>query len=117
MDDFIIPAIIDLIIDCNKSVFSGIKGKIKLHRIKKELKHRIFVEILEKYGNEVFYNDLDHFLTDNDVICSIIRNCCDISVFQYKSKLQMITYYVQLFVEQYPKHKRYHYKVRNIIQK
>ncbi len=117
MEEIVVPKIVDLIIELNKKAFSGIKGKFKLYFIKKNLKEKIFNEILKKYGDRIFYNDLDHFLTDNDVICSIIKNCHDTPVFQYKSKSQMITYYVQLFVEQHPKYSRYHYEVKNIIQK
>lgn len=117
MEEFLVSALIDLIIELGKGAFSGIKGKIKIYFIKKKLKENIFNEILKKYGDMCFYNDLDHFLTNNDVICSIIRNCYDTSIPEYKSKSQMITYYVQLFVEQHPKYKRYHYEVKNIIQK
>lgn len=81
------------------------------------MKKQIFDEILSKYGERDFYNDLDHFLTDNDVICNVIRNCCDVSVFHYKSKSQTIDYYVQLFVEQHPRYRRYHYEIRTLLQK
>ena len=114
MEDFLASAVIDLIIELSKGAFSGIKGKIKIYFIKKKLKENIFNEILQKYGDKCFYNDLDHFLTNNDVICSIIRNCYDTSVSEYKSKSQMITYYVQLYVEQHPKYSRYHYEIKNI---
>ncbi len=117
MEDFLVSALTDLIIELGKGSFSGIKGKLKIYFIKKKLKENIFNEILKKYGDKCFYNDLDHFLTDNDVICSIIRNCYDTSVSEYKSKSQMITYYVQLYVEQHPKYSRYHYEIKNIIQK
>lgn len=117
MEDFLASALTDLIIEFGKGSFSGIKGKIKIYFIKKKLKENIFNEILQKYGDRCFYNDLDHFLTNNDVICSIIRNCYDMSVSEYKSKSQIITYYVQLYVEQHPKYSRYHYEIKNIIQK
>ena len=117
MEDFLVSALTDLIIELGKGAFSGIKGKIKIYFIKKKLKENIFNEILKKYGDKCFYNDLDHFLTNNDVICSIIRNCYDISFSEYKSKSQMITYYVQLYIEQHPEYRKYHYEVKNIIQK
>lgn len=117
MENFLVSALTDLIIELGKGAFSGIKGKIKIYFIKKKLKENIFNEILKKYGDMCFYNDLDHFLTNNDVICSIIRNCYDTSISEYKSKSQMITYYVQLYVEQHPEYRRYHYEVKNIIQK
>lgn len=109
--------IIDLLTDLCKDAFSGLKGKYQLFIIKRRLKKQIFNEILSKYGDRAFYNDLDHFLTGNDVICNVIRNCCDESVFHYKSKSQTINYYVQLFVEQHPNYSRYHYEIRSLLQR
>ena len=117
MEGSIVSRIIDLLIDLCNDTFSGLKGKFQLFNIKRRLKKQIFDEILSKYGERVFYNDLDHFLTDNDVICNVIRNCCDVSVFHYKSKSQTIDYYVQLFVEQHPRYSRYHYEIRTLLQK
>lgn len=108
--------IIDLLTDLCKDAFSGLEGKYQLFIIKRRLKKQIFNEILSKYGDRAFYNDLDHFLTGNDVICNVIRNCCDESVFHYKSKSQTINYYVQLFVEQHPNYSRYHYEIRSLLQ-
>lgn len=117
MEDPIVSRIIDLLIDLCNDTFSGLKGKFQLFNIKRRLKKQIFDEILSKYGERDFYNDLDHFLTDNDVICNVIRNCCDVSVFHYKSKSQTTDYYVQLFVEQHPRYRRYHYEIRTLLQK
>lgn len=117
MEGSIVSRIIDLLIDLCNDTFSGLKGKFQLFNIKRRLKKQIFDEILSKYGERDFYNDLDHFLTDNDVICNVIRNCCDVSVFHYKSKSQTIDYYVQLFVEQHPRYRRYHYEIRTLLQK
>lgn len=117
MDAPIIEKIVDLLIDFCKDAFSGLKGKILLFNIRRRLRRQIFNEILSKYGDTVFYNDLDHFLTKNDVVCNIIRNCCDTSVFHYKSKSQSVDYYVQLFVEQHPNYSRYHYEIRTLLQR
>ena len=117
MDAPIIEKIVDLLIDLCKDAFSGLKGKILLFNIRRRLRRQIFNEILSKYGDTVFYNDLDHFLTKNDVVCNIIRNCCDTSVFHYKSKSQSVDYYVQLFVEQHPNYSRYHYEIRTLLQR
>ena len=117
MGNYMVSKIIDLLIELCKDAFSGLKGKLQLLNIKRILKKEIFNEILSKYGNKVFYNDLDHFLTDNDVICNVIRNCCDISVFHYKSKTQTTDYYVKLFVEHNPEYSRYQYDIRFLLQK
>ena len=81
MEYSVVSKIIDLLVERCKDAFSGLKGKIKLHCIKKNLENEVFNEILSAHGDKVFYNDLDRFLVDNDVICNIIRNCCDTYAF------------------------------------
>lgn len=115
--DILISSLISILTEVGKDTFLGISGKIKTLYLKSRLKRSIFNEILNRYGNEVYYNDLDHFLTSNDVICKIIRNCIDVSAFNYKSKSQITKYYVQLFVEQHPEYSRYHYNVYSLIEK
>lgn len=117
MEYSVVSKIIDLLVERCKDAFSGLKGKIKLHCIKKNLENEVFNEILSAHGDKVFYNDLDRFLVDNDVICNIIRNCCDTSVFHYKSNSQTINYYVHLFAELYPQYSQYHYEICVLLQK
>ena len=104
MENPVVSKIIELLEERCKDAFSGLTGKIKLCCIKRKLKKGISNEILLMYGNKTFYNDWDHFLVEHDVICNIINNCCDESVFNYKSKSQTISYYMHLFVENYPQH-------------
>ena len=115
--ELIVSSIISIITEFQKDAFFGIKGRVRLIQLKRKLKRNIFREILKKYGNKVFYNDLDHFLTDNDVICNIIRNCTDTSVFDYQSKGQTIIYYLQLFIERHPKYSRYRNEIYSLIEK
>lgn len=117
MEYSVVSKIIDLLVERCKDAFSGLKGKIKLHCIKKNLENEVFNEILSAHGDKVFYNDLDRLLVDNDVICNIIRNCCDTSVFHYKSNSQTINYYVHLFAELYPQYSQYHYEICVLLQK
>lgn len=92
MENPVVSKIIELLEERCKDAFSGLTGKIKLCCIKRKLKKGISNEILLMYGNKTFYNDWDHFLVEHDVICNIINNCCDESVFNYKSKSQTINY-------------------------
>lgn len=117
MSETVLSIIIGFISDFCKDAFSGFWGKLKLWRLKKRLSKEILHKILEKYGNEVYYNDLDHFLTDHDVICSIIRSCSTYSPFEHKSQLQTVKYYVSLFVEEHPKYSRYHYEIQGLIRR
>lgn len=114
--DSLLSSIISIITEIGINLYSGIRGKIKLYRLKRRLKQEIIEQILKKYGNEVYYNDLDQFLTRNDVIRSIINNCNNDVVFHYRSKTQAISYYVQLFAEEHPKYRIYSYEVKSIIR-
>ena len=116
MEEHLVSSIINLISDAGYDTLLGIKGKFRLFRLKRRLHREMFERILKTYGNKVFYNDLDQFLTKNDVICNIIRNCTNVSVYEYKSQSQLVMYYVQRFVEEHPNYARYHYDVRAIIQ-
>ena len=117
MENPVVSKIIELLEERCKDAFSGLTGKIKLCCIKRKLKKGISNEILLMYGNKTFYNDWDHFLVEHDVICNIINNCCDESVFNYKSKSQTINYYMHLFVENYPQHSSHYYEISVILQR
>jgi len=114
--EYLISAIIDLVINIGTDFFKGIKGKIRLYKLKKRLKCEITAKILNRYGNEVYYNDLDQFLTKNKVIYNLIQNCLSASVFDYQSKMESINYYEQLFVEEHPTYSTYHSEMKKIIQ-
>ena len=88
--EYLISAIIDLVINIGTDFFKGIKGKIRLYKLKKRLKCEITAKILNRYGNEVYYNDLDQFLTKNKVIYNLIQNCLSASVFDYQSKMELL---------------------------
>lgn len=113
----IAQAVVDLVLDISKEYLSGLIGKIRLLYIKYALNRRITKDILRKYGNDPYYNDFDHFLQDNNVICNIIRNCSNTSIFQYKARPEIVTYYVNLFIEEHPNYRKYHHKVRSILKK
>lgn len=115
MEEQLVSLIVNLISNAGYDSLLGIKGKIRLFRLKRRLHREWFERILKTYGNRVFYNDLDQFLTKNDVICSIIRNCTNVSVYEYKSQSQLVMYYVQRFVDEHPNYARYHYDVRTVI--
>ena len=113
--NLVVSAVLNILSDEESDVFSGFKGQVKLFVIKRRLSRNISSEILKRYGNEVYYNDLDRFLMQYNVIESILRNCINIAVFDYKSRSQLVDYYVNLFVEYCPKYKKYHCAIRNLI--
>lgn len=114
---WLVSEIGSILVDIGKDSFKGYWGKIKLFRIKKKLKKKLFHEVLDKYGKRLFYNELDTFLSTNKVIHNVIINCESAPIHQYKSRSQMIHYYVQLFAERYPNYTRYQSEIYSIIQR
>lgn len=115
--DLLISAIIDLLISTGTDAFKGITGKIRLHKLKSRLENEITDKIKKCYENEIYYNDLDQYLTKNKVICNLIQNCLNTSVFDYQSKAESINYYEQLFVEEHPTYFIYQSEIKVIIQR
>lgn len=113
--NLVVSAVLNILSEEESNIFGGIKGRVKLFVLKRRLSQNISSEILTRYGNEVYYNDLDRFLMQYNVIESILRNCTNIAVFDYKSRSQLVDYYVKLFVERYPKYKKYYYPIRTLI--
>lgn len=113
--EWLVSEMLSIIVDSGKTSFKGFRGKIRLHNIKKKLKKNLFSEILNKYGEEVFYNDLDIFLSTNKVIYNIIKNCENSSIPKYKPKSEMINYYIQLFLEKHLEYKRYTVDIKSLI--
>lgn len=114
--DWLVPEIFSFILGISKDAFTGWRGRIKLKKLKYRLKKEIFEKILKKYGNEIFYNDLDSFLSQNNIIRKVIENCTDTSVSQYRSNSAIVTFYIKQFEERYPKYKRYHLEIVNMLQ-
>ncbi|MDK2801351.1 MAG: hypothetical protein PWQ70_2970 [Clostridiales bacterium] len=106
-----------ILINIGKNSFKSFWGKIKLFCIKKELNKKLFHEVLDKYGNRPFYNELDKFLSTNKVFHNVIINCESTPIHQYKSRSHMIHYYVQLFAERYPNYTCYQSEIYSIIQR
>jgi len=109
--------IISILTDLGMDAFSGFYGKFKLYRIKKKLHSNLHKEIFLRYGDEVYYHDLDCFLSKNKVIYNIIINCESTFAHQHKPRTQIIQYYVQLFIESKPRFLRYQSEIYSIIQK
>lgn len=107
--------IINIIKGESWEAFKGIIGKFKQHRLKKELEKALFNGVLQKYGNEVYYDDLELFLSEKKVFSEIIKNCFNAPIYQYKSRSTLVNFYVGLFIEKNPKHSVYKTEVLNLI--
>lgn len=99
MEDPIVSRIIDLLIDLCNDTFSGLKGKFQLFNIKRRLKKQIFDEILSKYGERDFYNDLnrdntvlsDHILPGPDMPIPTSGACFTWDLYSKEQKERRIT--------------------------
>jgi len=114
--DWLVPEIFSFILGIGKDAFIGWRGRIKLKNIKKGLRKEFSEKILKRYGNEIFYNDLDSFLSQNNIILKVIEHCTNTSVSQYRSNSAIVTFYIKQFEERYPKYTIYHLEIINMLQ-
>ncbi|WP_105142939.1 NACHT domain-containing protein [Streptococcus suis] len=113
----IISLIENLLIEELGNYFRGIFGKIRLKRFAKRLKSEIEYSVLKQYGNEIYYLDFDQFLIEQDVLNKIIKNFLNQDILQSKTINQSVDFYINLFIEKYPKYKLYNSKIKQILQK
>ena len=113
----VISLIENLLIEELGNYFRGVLGKLRLKLFSKKLKNEVEVSILEKYGDRIYYLDFDRFLIKQNVLEKIIKNFLNQDVLQSKTINQSVDFYMNLFVEKYPKYKLYNIELKHIIQK
>lgn len=113
----VISLIENLLIEELGNYFRGVLGKLRLKLFSKKLKNEVEVSILEKYGDRIYYLDFDRFLIEQNVLEKIIKNFLNQDVLQSKTINQSVDFYMNLFVEKYPKYKLYNIELKHIIQK
>lgn len=72
----------------------------------KQLKEKVHAHLLKKYGNEVYYNDLDGYITTNNVIDLLIKGIRGESSVQPRIERQFKNVNAKKFIEYNPKYKR-----------
>ena len=107
----------NLLVEQLGNYFNGLIGKIKLRFVIKRLKNEVEVLILKQYGDREYYLDFDRFLIEQNVLEKIIKNFLNQDVLQSKTINQSVDFYMNLFVEKYPKYKLYNIELKQIIQK
>ncbi len=112
-----ISLIENLLIEELGNYFRGIFGKMRLKWFTKRLKNEIEYSVLQQYGNEIYYLDFDQFLIEQDVLNKIIKNFLNQDILQSKTINQSVDFYINLFIEKYPKYKLYNSKIKQILQK
>lgn len=113
----IISLIQNLLVEELGNYFKGFIGKLKLTCITKRLKSEVEELILRQYGDKIYYLDFDRFLIEQNVLEKIIKNFLNQDVLQSKTINQSVDFYMNLFVEKYPKYKLYNIELKHIIQK
>lgn len=109
--------ILSILVAKGSDYFSGICGFFRRQKLKKQLLKNLENRILRKYGNEVFYNDLDAFLMRNKVISKAIENCYETPLSEYKSQNAYVEFNIRKFEEQYPQYKVHHTTITEIIRR
>ena len=107
----------NLLVEQLGNYFNGLIGKIKLRFVLKRLKNEVEVLILKQYEDREYYLDFDRFLIEQNVLEKIIKNFLNQDVLQSKTINQSVDFYMNLFVEKYPKYKLYNIELKHIIQK
>ena len=97
--------------------FRGFLGKIKLKFFIKRLNNEVENSILRQYGDRIYYLDFDRFLFEQNVLVKIIKNFLNQDTLQSKSINQSVDYYLNLFIEKYPKYKLYNSDLKQVLQK
>lgn len=115
--EWLASEIVGLFVSIGKDPLAGFWNKIKLFQIKRKLSKNLFQEILDKYGNREYYNDLDCFLSSKNVFQNVIANSESTQINLYKSRSQLLTYYVQLFLEEKPNYIQHKSEMLNLIQR
>ena len=113
----VISLIENLLIEELGNYFRGVFGKLRLKLFSKKLKKEVEVSILEKYGDRIYYLDFDRFLIEQNVLEKIIKNFLNQDVLQSKTINQSVDFYINLFIEKYPKYKLYDGDLKQILQK
>lgn len=113
----VISLIKNLLIEKLGNYFRGVLGKLRLRFFTKKLKNEVEVSILEKYGDRIYYLDFDRFLIEQDVLSNIIKNFINQDILQYRTISQSVDFYLNLFIERYPKYKLYNSDLKRILKK
>lgn len=97
----------------SKNIISKWQMRRKISVISKELKKTI----LDKFQNEIYFNDLDRFLCINKIISSFMENCTSTGIHQYRNIDSFIEEYTNRFINQNPHHFAYKNVIASTLQR
>lgn len=115
MEEIILSLVSSLIYSCGDSITKKLWLKLNSYRITKRIKRDIQNRILNKYGNERFYNDFDVFITAQDFSNNLISYCTNYKKSDIESIDKYIRYLVIKFSKAHPQHRLYMSKIQEIL--
>ena len=101
MIQWISSEIINMITSMSKSTLKRLILGLRYTRLKKCIEMQLTDKILNKYGNEIFFNDLDAFLQNNKILRNCIVVCETHNSSTKKGPLQFIEETVSEFLLRY----------------
>ncbi len=114
--EWLVSELRDLLIKNSNNIAANVWRKVKLRKQIKNLREKLRDRILNRYGAQIYYNDLDAYVSRSKVIDAIISNCMDTPPSQYKSKSMIVDYYISRFEELYPQYKAFHLEIMDVFQ-
>ncbi len=102
MEEHIISVVFSIIETESSNWFSGKRDKIRVWITKRKLRRELHNRIVKKYGNRDYFNALDKFITNNNVLPSLLEYCYNPNPFIGSSHYQTTEYYTNLFIEKNP---------------
>lgn len=85
MESWIATEVIGFLLSICKNRIEQLYLKVRYGKLKRTIAKSITVSILEKYGNECFYDDLDRFLSKKKILQNLLSTCYYTTLGEYKS--------------------------------
>ena len=99
----LVGTIADKFLDTKAEDFiTELSGKYKDTRIEKDAKNFL----LDEYGSEIYYNDLDSFIMNNHLLENLFDSLHGVASVQPLSKKEFINKNLKIFLNQFPEYKK-----------
>lgn len=95
---------------------NGLIDRIKVAAMCNELAKEFSETLLQTFENEIYFNDLDKFLSTGKTIYKIIDNCYDTGI-STKSQKQLIDEEIEHFLKDYPSYSIYKNSILDVLDR
>ncbi len=99
----------------SKTIFQKIWLKLKEHNMRKKMQDKILYDIIEKCGNQIYYDSLDNFLTKEYFIEQLVSYCFSPSYSSIDSINTYLSYIMKKYVTTYPKYRIYEFNIYQVL--